>query len=164
MVNRGVSGEIMIWHTVRNAGWHFGVWSWQWISHVTSWHHIDISLYVDYIFPYGDQLAPHFNKMLNGGSRCKTVVYGGRSVHSKILKTGAVYYSILQQILIQVETPMKISICYYLIGCFMEGCRKTPHNIDCFLGSLCYLRAVFRLNCFTAQLSYEGRAAVEGAK
>jgi hypothetical protein len=31
-------------------------------------------------------------------------------------------------------------------------------------GSLCYIRTVFRLNCLTAQLSYEGRAAVEGAK
>jgi hypothetical protein len=29
--------------------------------------------------------------------------------------------------------------------------------------SLLYTRTVFRLNCLTAQLSYEGRAAVEGA-
>jgi hypothetical protein len=30
-------------------------------------------------------------------------------------------------------------------------------------GSLCYIQTVFRLNFLTAQLSYEGRAAVEGA-
>jgi hypothetical protein len=41
---------------------------------------------------------------------------------------------------------------------------QTSHNIDCFLGSLCYIRTVFHLNCLTAQLSYKGRAAVEGAK
>jgi hypothetical protein len=28
----------------------------------------------------------------------------------------------------------------------------------------CYIRTVFRLNCLTAQPSYEGRAAVEGGK
>jgi hypothetical protein len=37
-------------------------------------------------------------------------------------------------------------------------------NIDCFLGSFCYIRTVFRLNCLTAQPSYEGGAAVEGGK
>jgi hypothetical protein len=41
---------------------------------------------------------------------------------------------------------------------------QTSHNIDCVLGSLCYIRTVFHLNCLTAQLSYEGRAAVEEAK
>jgi hypothetical protein len=37
-------------------------------------------------------------------------------------------------------------------------------HIDCVFGSLCYIRTVFHLNCLTAQLSNEGRAAVEGAK
>jgi hypothetical protein len=41
---------------------------------------------------------------------------------------------------------------------------QTSHNIDCVLGFLCYIRTVFHLNCLKAQLSYEGRAAVEGAK
>jgi hypothetical protein len=36
-------------------------------------------------------------------------------------------------------------------------------DISRVLGSLCYIRTVFYLNCLTAQLSYEGRAAVEGA-
>jgi hypothetical protein len=40
----------------------------------------------------------------------------------------------------------------------------SQYGIDCFLGSLCYIRNAFRLNCLTAQLSYEGRAVVvEGA-
>jgi hypothetical protein len=40
--------------------------------------------------------------------------------------------------------------------------HRISHNIDCFLGSFCYIRTVFRLNCLTAQpLLYEGRAAVE---
>jgi hypothetical protein len=34
-------------------------------------------------------------------------------------------------------------------------------NIDGFLGSFFYIRTVFRLNCLTAQPSYEERAAVE---
>jgi hypothetical protein len=38
---------------------------------------------------------------------------------------------------------------------------QTSHNLDCFLGSFFYIRTVFRLNCLTAQPSYEGRAAVE---
>jgi hypothetical protein len=42
-------------------------------------------------------------------------------------------------------------------------CSTDISNIDCVLGSLCYVRTVFHLNCVTAQLSYEGRAAVEGA-
>jgi hypothetical protein len=29
---------------------------------------------------------------------------------------------------------------------------QTSHNIDCALGSLCYIRTVFQLNCLTAQL------------
>jgi hypothetical protein len=41
---------------------------------------------------------------------------------------------------------------------------NSQYTVDCFLGSLCYIRTVFRLNCLIAQLSYEGRAAVEGAK
>jgi GTPase SAR1 family protein len=41
---------------------------------------------------------------------------------------------------------------------------ETSHNIDCFLGSFCHIRTVFRLNCLTAQPSYEGRAAMEGGK
>jgi hypothetical protein len=41
---------------------------------------------------------------------------------------------------------------------------QTSHNIDCFWGSLCYKRTLFHLNCLTAQLSYEGGAAVEGTK
>jgi hypothetical protein len=43
---------------------------------------------------------------------------------------------------------------------------QTSHNIDCFLGSLCYIRirTEFHLNCLTAHLAYEGRAAVEGVK
>jgi hypothetical protein len=40
----------------------------------------------------------------------------------------------------------------------------SQYTVDCFLGSLCYIQTVFHLNCLTAQLSYEGRAAVEGAK
>jgi hypothetical protein len=40
----------------------------------------------------------------------------------------------------------------------------TSHNIDCFLGSFCYIWTVFRLNCLTAQPSYEGWTAVEGGK
>jgi hypothetical protein len=39
---------------------------------------------------------------------------------------------------------------------------ETSHNIDCLLGSFCYIRAVIRLNCLTAQPSYKGRAAVGG--
>jgi hypothetical protein len=38
---------------------------------------------------------------------------------------------------------------------------QTYHNIDCGSGSFCNIRRVFHLNCLTAQLSYEGRAAVE---
>jgi hypothetical protein len=42
---------------------------------------------------------------------------------------------------------------------------QTSHNIDCALGPLCYMyKSVFHLNCLTAQLSYEGRDAVEGGK
>jgi hypothetical protein len=42
---------------------------------------------------------------------------------------------------------------------------QISHNIDCVLGSLCYTyKTVFHLNCLTEPLSYEGRAAVEGAK
>jgi hypothetical protein len=48
---------------------------------------------------------------------------------------------------------------------FLTGSSsKTSHNIDCILGSLCYIRTVFHLNGLTAQLSFEERAAVEGAK
>jgi hypothetical protein len=45
-----------------------------------------------------------------------------------------------------------------------KALAQTSHNIDCVLGSLCYVWTVFQLNCLTAQHSYEGRAAVEGAK
>jgi hypothetical protein len=45
-----------------------------------------------------------------------------------------------------------------------QVCTWTSHNIDCFLGSFCSVRAVFRLNCLKAQPSYEGRAAVEGGR
>jgi hypothetical protein len=40
--------------------------------------------------------------------------------------------------------------------------RHLTIYIDCFLGSFCYIRTVFRLICLTAQPSYEGRAAVHG--
>jgi hypothetical protein len=41
---------------------------------------------------------------------------------------------------------------------------QKSHNIDCVLGSLCYIRTVFHLNCLTAQLYYKGRAAVSISK
>jgi hypothetical protein len=44
------------------------------------------------------------------------------------------------------------------------GTDISQYTVDCFLGSFCYIRTVFRLNCLTTQLSYEGRAAVEGGK
>jgi hypothetical protein len=44
-----------------------------------------------------------------------------------------------------------------------RGQPQTSHNIDCALGPLLY-KSVFHLNSLTAQLSYEGRAAVEGGK
>jgi hypothetical protein len=53
-------------------------------------------------------------------------------------------------------------------NCFNEYRFRHRHltipGIDCFLGSFCYIRTVFRLNCLSAQLTYEGRAAVEGGK
>jgi hypothetical protein len=50
--------------------------------------------------------------------------------------------------------------------CFYHAFRaQTSHNIDCALGPLCYIcKSVSHSNCLTAQLSYEGRAAVEGGK
>jgi hypothetical protein len=47
---------------------------------------------------------------------------------------------------------------------YVHELSTTDISQDCVLGSLCYIRTVFHLNCLTAQLSYEGRAAVEGAE
>jgi hypothetical protein len=70
--------------------------------------------------------------------------------------------------------PLKISYVHFMssLHALRDGVEKprsvpkpqTPHNIDCFLGSLFYTRTVFHLDCLTAQVSYEGRAAVEGGK
>jgi hypothetical protein len=48
-------------------------------------------------------------------------------------------------------------------GCHaaVPGIDNKFYNIDCFLGSFCFIRTVFRMNCLTAQPSYEERAAVE---
>jgi hypothetical protein len=64
---------------------------------------------------------------------------------------------------IQEYTAVDVVIIEYMY-ILHTGNSQTSHNIDCFLGFLCYIRTVFHLNCFTAQPPYAGKAAVEGGK
>jgi hypothetical protein len=56
---------------------------------------------------------------------------------------------------------------FYSVQTIIGLHAQTSQNIYCALGPLCYMykiKSVFHLNRLTAQLSYEGRAAVAGAK